>query len=52
MLDALALCCDRYELDYKAKWKFWRIGGVCENRLFMETDSDAGTVSMHDDELL
>ncbi|GFH24750.1 uncharacterized protein HaLaN_22603 [Haematococcus lacustris] len=35
----------RYTLDYQARWKFWRVTGVCENRLIMETDADEGTVT-------
>lgn len=35
----------RYELDYLARWKFWKVSGVCENKLFMETDADKGTVN-------
>lgn len=35
----------RWRLDYRARWKFWKVGGVCENRLWMTTDREAGTVS-------
>ncbi|KXZ42158.1 hypothetical protein GPECTOR_194g326 [Gonium pectorale] len=35
----------RWRLDYRARWKFWKVGGVCDNRLWMTTDSDRGTVS-------
>lgn len=35
----------KWRLDYTARWNFWRVSGVCENRLFMWTDSQAGTVT-------
>ncbi|KAG2490372.1 hypothetical protein HYH03_011174 [Edaphochlamys debaryana] len=35
----------RWRLDYRARWKFWKVGGVCENRLWMTTDAEAGTVT-------
>lgn len=35
----------RWQLDYKARWKFWKVSGVCDNRLIMTTDSNKGTVS-------
>ncbi|KAG2429642.1 hypothetical protein HXX76_010871 [Chlamydomonas incerta] len=35
----------RWRLDYRARWKFWKVGGVCDNRLWMTTDREAGTVS-------
>ncbi|GIL45547.1 hypothetical protein Vafri_2711 [Volvox africanus] len=35
----------KWRLDYRARWKFWKIGGVCENRLWMTTDRSCGTVS-------
>jgi hypothetical protein len=35
-----------FELDYTARWRFWRVGGTCENRLWMDTDADAGTVGV------
>ncbi|KAF5836463.1 hypothetical protein DUNSADRAFT_5910 [Dunaliella salina] len=35
----------KYELDYAAKWKFWKVSGVCQNLLHLETDSEKGTVS-------
>lgn len=38
-------CARRYELDYKARWKFWRVSGVCDNKVYMETHADHGTVS-------
>ncbi|KAG2429675.1 hypothetical protein HYH02_014013 [Chlamydomonas schloesseri] len=35
----------RWRLDYRARWKFWKVSGVCENRLWMTTDRETGTVS-------
>ncbi|PNH06323.1 hypothetical protein TSOC_007293 [Tetrabaena socialis] len=35
----------RWRLDYRARWKFWKVGGVCDNRLWMTTDREQGTVS-------
>lgn len=34
----------RWRLDYRARWKFWKVGGVCDNRLWMTTDRERGTV--------
>lgn len=34
----------KWRLDYKARWKFWKLNGVCDNRLWMTTNRDAGTV--------
>ncbi|GLC44231.1 hypothetical protein PLESTB_000755200 [Pleodorina starrii] len=35
----------KWRLDYRARWSFWKVGGVCDNRLWMTTDREAGTVS-------
>ncbi|WIA21870.1 hypothetical protein OEZ85_004246 [Tetradesmus obliquus] len=35
----------KWRLDYRATWSFWKVGGICENRLWMWTDRDNGTVT-------
>ncbi|EFJ51787.1 hypothetical protein VOLCADRAFT_116300 [Volvox carteri f. nagariensis] len=35
----------KWRLDYRARWRFWKVGGVCDNRLWMTTDRELGTVS-------
>lgn len=35
----------KYRLDYRTRWQFWKVSGVCDNKLHMWTDRDAGTVS-------
>jgi hypothetical protein len=40
------LYCCRYQLDYLAKWSFWRVSGLCTNRMLLLTDADEGTVSL------
>lgn len=35
----------RYELDYSARWSFWRVSGVALNRMWFEANAGARTVS-------
>jgi hypothetical protein len=35
----------KWRLDYSARWSFWKVSGICENRLWMWTDRNAGTVT-------
>lgn len=35
----------KWRLDYKATWSFWKVSGVCENRFWLWTDKEAGTVT-------
>ncbi len=35
----------KYRLDYRTRWHFWKVSGVCDSKLHMWTDMDAGTVS-------
>ncbi len=34
----------RYEVDGVARWRFWRLSGTAESKMFVESDADAGTV--------
>ncbi|GIL72141.1 hypothetical protein Vretimale_452 [Volvox reticuliferus] len=35
----------KWRVDHRSRWKFWKVGGVCENRLWMTCDRSCGTVS-------
>eukprot|EP00879_Flechtneria_rotunda_P000595 GHRR01000704.1.p1 GENE.GHRR01000704.1~~GHRR01000704.1.p1 ORF type:complete len:449 (+),score=139.56 GHRR01000704.1:147-1493(+) len=35
----------KWRLDYTARWTFWKVSGLCQNRMWMWTDRDAGTVT-------
>lgn len=35
----------KWQMDYKTRWKFWKVGGVCDTLVYMWTDKDQGTVS-------
>ncbi len=34
----------KWLLDYEARWSFWKVSGVCTNKLWMWTDAHQGTV--------
>eukprot|EP00775_Hariotina_reticulata_P001057 gene1057-1392_t len=35
----------KWRLDYRARWNFWRVSGVCENRMFMWTNRETGSIT-------